>query len=59
MDVFAKLFSGEVCIMPFVYVVYCLVEEVFVPIYFHGVKRGIGGVNWGGYGVWYGIHWPC
>jgi len=36
-DVFAELFGSEVCSVPFVYVVDCLVKEVSVPIYFHGV----------------------
>ena len=35
--VFAELFGSEVSGVPFVNVVDCLVEEVFVPIYFHGV----------------------
>ena len=34
---FAELFGGDVSSVPFVDVVDCLVEEVFVPIYFHGV----------------------
>ena len=36
-DVFAKLLGSEVSSVPFVYVVDCLMEEVFVLIYFHGV----------------------
>ena len=32
-----ELFGGEVCGVPFVYVVDFVVEEVFVLIYFHGV----------------------
>ena len=35
--VFAELFGGEVSSVPFVYVVDCLVAELFVSIYFHGV----------------------
>ena len=35
--VFAKLFGSEVCSVPLVYMVDCLVKKVFVPIYFHGV----------------------
>ena len=35
--VFAKLCGGEVCSALFVYVVDCVVEEVFVFIYFHYV----------------------
>jgi len=35
--VFAKLFGSEMSSVPFVYAVDCLVKEVFVPIYFHGV----------------------
>ena len=35
--VFAELFGGEVSSVPFVYVVDCLEEEVFVPTYFHGI----------------------
>ena len=41
---FAELFGGEVCNVSLVYVVDCLAEEVFVPIYFHGVQGSIGGV---------------
>ena len=36
-DVFAELFGGEVCNVLSVHVVYCLVKEVYVLIYFHGV----------------------
>ena len=35
--VFTELFDNELRGVSFVYVVDCLVEEVFVPIYFHGV----------------------
>ena len=42
--VFAELFGSEMRSVPFVNVVDCLVEEVFVPIYFHGVYGGFGGV---------------
>ena len=35
--VFAELVGSEMSSVPFVNVVDCLVEEVFVPIYFHGV----------------------
>ena len=35
--VFAELFGSEMSGVPFGNVVNCLVEEVFVPIYFHGV----------------------
>ena len=36
-DVFAESFGGEVCCASFVCVVECVVEEMFVPIYVHGV----------------------
>ena len=32
--------------LPLVYVVDCLAEEVFVPIYFHGVQWSVGDVLW-------------
>ena len=33
--VFVELFGTEMSCVPFVYVVDCLAEEVFAPIYFH------------------------
>ena len=35
--VFAELFGSEMSGVPFVNVVDCFLEEVFVPIYIHGV----------------------
>ena len=43
MYVFAELFVGEVCSVPFVYVVDCLVEEVFCPS-ISMVSKGVSGV---------------
>ena len=37
MYMLAELFGGEVRGVPFGYVVDCLVQEVFVPVYFHGI----------------------
>ena len=54
---FAEFFGGEMFNVPLVYVVDCLAEEVYVPIYFHGVQKIIGGVFWGGYVVRYRSFW--
>ena len=43
---FTKLFKCEVFDMPMVYVVDRLAEEVFVPVYFHGVQGCVSGVFW-------------
>ena len=46
MNVGAELFSGEVFDMPLVCVIERLAEEMFVPIYLHGVQWCVGGVLW-------------
>ena len=43
--VFAEMFGSEMRGVPFVYVVYGLVEEVFVPIHFHGRRSHVAALD--------------
>ncbi len=52
----AELFSGEVLCFPFINVVYCAVEEVFVRINFHCVQWIVNGVLWFGEVLGYGCY---